>query len=123
MFTLVDTETGEARSRVIPNVTGVTLKRAVQAQVHRSSTLVADEHTGYIEATRNLEGHETVIHSKGVYSRDGGKISSNAVEGYFSQLKCRSTGLTTTSQPSIRPATWPNPTSATPLASSPIRNG
>jgi transposase-like protein len=87
VLSLVDTETGEVRSRVIPNVTGHTLKHAVQTQVHRSSTLMTDEHPGYIEATRNLAGHETVNHSQGVYGRDGGKITTNHVEGYFSQLK------------------------------------
>ena len=87
VFTLVDTETGEARSRVIPNVTGETLKRAIQAEVHRSSTLMTDEYSGYIEATRNLEGHATVNHAQGIYSRDGGKVSSNAAENYFSQFK------------------------------------
>ena len=89
VLALVDTETGEVRSRVIPNVTGQTLKNAVQAQVHRSSTLMTDENPAYIEATRNLEGHVTVNHAKGIYSRDGGKITSNAAEGYFSQLKRR----------------------------------
>lgn len=87
VFTLVDTETGEARSRVIPNVTGATLKRAVQADVHRATVLVTDENQAYIEATRNLAGHVTVNHAKGEYSRDSGKVTSNAVEGYFSQLK------------------------------------
>ena len=87
MFTLVDTETGEARSRVIPNVTGATLKHAVQADVHRSTVLVTDENQAYIEATRNLAGHVTVNHAKGEYSRDSGKVTSNAVEGCFSQVK------------------------------------
>ena len=86
VLTLVNRNTGEARSRVIPNVKGRTLRRALQADVHLSSTLHTDDAGGYRNVSEFLAEHHTVNHAEGEYVRDG-KITSNQAENFFSQLK------------------------------------
>ncbi|MDQ3641795.1 MAG: IS1595 family transposase [Actinomycetota bacterium] len=87
VLSLVNTETGEVRSRVVPNVTGATLRDAVLEQVDTpSSTLYTDAWKGYTEVGKKfVGGHESVDHSAGEYVR--GKATTNNAEGYFSQLK------------------------------------
>lgn len=86
VLTLIHKESGQARSRVVPDVTGRTLKRAMQEQVHNSSILHTDEARAYQTFGWMFAGHETVNHSGGEYARDG-KVSTNQVENFFSQLK------------------------------------
>lgn len=87
VFTLVDRESGEARSRVIPDVKADTLHRAIAEQVEtEGSRLVTDEHKPYKTVGRQFtDGHETVFHSGGEYVR--GTITTNPVESFFAQLK------------------------------------
>ena len=86
VLTLVNRTTGEARSRVIPNVRGRTLKRALQEDVHISSVLHTDSWSGYRDFGAMVAEHHTVNHAEGEYVRDG-KITSNHAENFFSQLK------------------------------------
>lgn len=87
VLTLIHKESGQSRSRVVPDVTGSTLKRAMQEQVHNSSILHTDEAKAYGTFGWMFAGHETVNHSDGVYARLNGKVSTNQVENFFSQLK------------------------------------
>jgi transposase-like protein len=90
VLTLVNKDTGEARSRVIPNVTGATLHKAIAEQVNMAaSVLYTDSHTGYKTLGREFVRHETVNHviRQYVRYRDGEVITSNAAENFFSQLK------------------------------------
>lgn len=91
VFTLIDTQTGEARSRVVPDVTGATLRKAMSEQVDMANTVLhTDEGGGYKAIAHELAGHESVNHSKGEYVRyPKGQpvVTSNHAEGYFSQLK------------------------------------
>jgi hypothetical protein len=83
IFTLVSRETGEVRSRVIPNVKGKTLRAAMAEQLDPTRThLHTDGWYGYRDFTAE---HSTVDHSIGEYAR--GDVSTNHAEGYFSQLK------------------------------------
>jgi transposase-like protein len=83
VLTLVSRETGEARSRVIPDVRGVTLRAAMFDHLDLANThLHTDGHHGYRHFTAK---HSTVDHSIGEYAR--GDVSTNHAEGYFSQLK------------------------------------
>jgi transposase-like protein len=83
VLTLVSRETGEVRSRTIPNVSGETLREAISENVNRAMThLHTDSAHGYRWTT--LE-HSTVDHSAGEYAR--GDVSTNQAENYFSQLK------------------------------------
>lgn len=86
VFTLIHAETGEARSRVIPNIKAHTLFDALATQVDTdSSRLMTDELMSYREIGRQFARHDTVAHSLGEYVR--GDVSTNKVENYFGQLQ------------------------------------
>ncbi len=84
---LVDVESGEVRSQVIPNVQGATLRKVIAEHVDMAATtLVTDEANGYKMFADEMAAHETVVHSRDEYKNAAG-FSTNHVEGYFSQLK------------------------------------
>jgi transposase-like protein len=86
VVTMINKETGEARSRVVPDVTGWTLQKALFDDVDPSgSVLVTDRFKGYTPAAEHFAKHQVVDHSADEYVRDG--YSTNAVEGFFAQLK------------------------------------
>jgi transposase-like protein len=90
ILTLIDKERGEARSAVVPDVTGATLRKVISQQVDvAASTLHTDEWKGYQLLGREFLAHETVNHKAREfvrYSRDA-FVSTNAAEGFFAQLK------------------------------------
>lgn len=88
VLSLVNTTTGEVRSRVIPNVTGPTLREALLDQIDTpSSTLHTDAWMGYREVGQKFAGgHAWVNHEKNEYVRRDG-VTSNQAESFFSQLK------------------------------------
>jgi transposase-like protein len=87
VLALVDTKTGEVRSRVIPNVQGNTLRAAIAENVEMgSTTLVTDEANGYKQFSGDMKGHETVNHSRDEYVNKRG-YTTNQAEAYFGQLK------------------------------------
>lgn len=86
ILTLVDATTGEARSRVIPTVTGATLRKMISEQVDTAaSLLVTDESTLYLDVEREFLGRKTVNHGLHQYVRNG--VTTNQVEGFFGQFK------------------------------------
>lgn len=86
VFSLINYETREVRSRVIPDVSGATLLAAIQENVDTSNTMLhTDSAKAYTTAAPHMQRHETVNHAAGEYVRDG--VSTNLAEGYFSQLK------------------------------------
>lgn len=90
VLSLIDKQTGEARSAVIPDVTGATLRKVISEQVDMPNTeLWTDEWPGYFPLRNELAAHETVNHRQGEYVRyvGGRAISSNAAENFFGQLK------------------------------------
>jgi transposase-like protein len=90
VLTLVERDTGRAHSRVIPDVTGATLRKAIAERVIlASTTLHTDEGAGYRVLRAELAGHKTVNHSQDEYARrEGGEVvTSNQAENFFSQLK------------------------------------
>ena len=90
VLSLIDTETGEARSEVVRDVTAHTLRKHIADQVDMAGTvLVTDEAQAYKSLAGEFAAHETVNHADGQYARyrNGETISSNAVESFFSQLK------------------------------------
>lgn len=86
VLTLIEKDTGRARSRVVPDVTGRTLKRALQEQVSPHTVLHTDSASAYIRIGEMLDEHHTVNHNIGEYVRHN-KISTNQAENFFSQLK------------------------------------
>lgn len=59
--------------------------------VARDSTLMTDEHGGYLHPGKWFARHETVAHERGEYAR--GDVHSNTVEGFFSIFKRGMTGI------------------------------
>jgi transposase-like protein len=87
VFTLVEKHSGEARSRVIPDVTGATLYQAIKEETDPSQSLLhTDALPAYKPSGRRFVAHETVDHGAGEYVGPTG-ASTNVVESYFSQLK------------------------------------
>ncbi len=84
VFSLVQRD-GEVRSTVVANVTGATLGQILKENVDPSATLHTDEYAVYKQPGRGFAAHQTVTHKKGEYVR--GDVTTNRVEGYFSQLK------------------------------------
>jgi transposase-like protein/Zn ribbon nucleic-acid-binding protein len=79
---------GQVRSRVMPKVTGVNLKKMIREHVQICSDVNTDDHYGY----RGLEpkfNHHVVKHSAKEYARPEGNrlVTTNGVEGFFSLLK------------------------------------
>jgi transposase-like protein len=85
VVSLVDRETGEVRSQVMRNVTGANIGRVIAENVAPTSSLVTDQATHYLAPGSRLASHESVNHSRGEYVR--GAVSTNRIEGFFSQLK------------------------------------
>jgi len=86
VFSLVNYETREVRSRVVPDVSGATLLAAIRENVDTANTMLhTDSAKAYRTAAPHMLRHETVNHGAGEYVRDG--VSTNLAEGYFSQLK------------------------------------
>lgn len=87
VMALVDRETGETRSRVIPDVTGASLRKVMDDHVDMANTdLETDEGGGYKHMARDLRSHRTVTHKEHEWIGSHGQ-STNPAESYFSQLK------------------------------------
>jgi transposase-like protein len=83
---LVSRETGEVRSKAVPNVTGSTLKAVLDKHVDPAAThLHTDQSTSYKRLGGDFASHSAVDHSAGEYVR--GDVSTNQAEAFFSQLK------------------------------------
>ena len=86
VMSLINLETGEVRSQVIPNVQGKTLRAVIEANVDMANTVLnSDSLKGYIAIGADMAGHGVVNHLADEYVRDG--ITTNEAEGCFSQLK------------------------------------
>jgi transposase-like protein len=122
VVTLIDAEKGEARSRVVPNVTGRTLGQVIRENVDPAgSTLQTDSWKGHLPISPEFAKHIAVDHAKGQYVKDGG--GTNKAETTSRSSSAQSTGLTTTFPVSICAATWPSSTSGTRPERSPMQSG
>ena len=88
VLSLVNATTGEVRSRVIADVSGPTLRKAIAEQVDMANShLDTDEWSGYNQVGREFTSHATINHSENQYLDPHTGATTNEVEGYFSQLK------------------------------------
>lgn len=86
VVSLVDRESGEVRSRVIPNVTGENLRSVLQENISMPDTVLhTDREKAYGTFSHRFAAHYTVNHHIGEYVRDD--VTTNQAENYFSQLK------------------------------------
>ena len=87
VLSLISVSTGEARSVVVPNVTGETLGPILRAQVDPSATVLhTDSSNAYKQVGPEMVRHETTNHFIGQYVGPTGS-TTNPAEGFFSQLK------------------------------------
>lgn len=87
VLSLVDRATGEVRSKVIPDVTGASLRKVIADQVSMANTdLETDEAKGYKKIAGEFRSHKTVNHDADEWVGDEGQ-TTNPAESYFSQLK------------------------------------
>lgn len=85
VVTLIDRETGAAKSTVMRNINSVSIGRVVAANVAREARLMTDQSAVYNDVGREMAEHQAVNHSKEEYRR--GDAYTNTVEGYFSIFK------------------------------------
>ncbi len=88
VLTLIDRETGRARSMVIDDLKAETIGPIVLANVQREAALMTDEAHRFQSIGRHFASHDTVNHAKDEYVRYGDPvITTNTVENYFSVFK------------------------------------
>ena len=88
VLALRNADTGEVRSRVVPDITGHTLRKAIAEQVDMAgSVLWTDEGSWYDQLGREFIAHNAVNHSAEKYVDYKTGATTNPVEGFFSQLK------------------------------------
>ena len=86
VLSLIDADTGQARSRVMARVDGAHLRKAIAEQVDMPNTVLhTDKSANYNVVARELAAHFAVDHKAGEYVR--GDVSTNKLENFFSQLK------------------------------------
>jgi transposase-like protein len=81
---------GGARSVKVNALTSKSLRDVLVVAASRKSALHTDQLNAYDEPGREFVSHQTVNHSVKQYSRrgkNGEKVTTNTVEGYFSIVK------------------------------------
>lgn len=85
VISLIDRQTGRARSVVIDDLKANTIDPIILENIDRESRLMTDEAGYYIGVGETFTEHGTVNHSAGDYGR--GDVHTNTVEGFFSIFK------------------------------------
>ncbi len=86
IMSLVSRETGEVRSRVVPNVRRHNLSAVLHSEVNAAQThLHTDAGLQYRKLGQEFGAHSYVDHDSKEWAR--GDVSTNQAEAYFSQLK------------------------------------
>lgn len=85
VLSLVDRETGKARSVVLDNLKASTIAPILRANVSKDATLMTDEAFYYTKIGREFAAHNSVNHNDGECGR--GSSHTNTVEGFFSVFK------------------------------------
>lgn len=85
VMAMLDRDTGEVISYVVPDSRGWTLRAIIRKHVAKGSTIHTDEWKPYKALAKMGYIHKSVNHSKKEYSRDGSNV--NTLEAYFSILK------------------------------------
>lgn len=88
VLSLINAETGEVRSRVVPRVDSYSLRKVMSEQIDMAaSKLWTDEGSWYNQIGQEFQAHETVNHSQDEYVDWITGASINLVESFFSQFK------------------------------------
>jgi transposase-like protein len=76
---------GHIRRRILPDVTGETLRQAVRDEVERRACVITDEATAYRSLGAEFQDHATVNHSTREYAR--GPVHTNTAESTHALVK------------------------------------
>jgi transposase-like protein len=88
VLSLIDRESGQARSMVVDNVKAETLLPIILANVAREAAIMTDEAGQYVKLGEHFSSHDSVNHSAGEYVNPIYPwIHTNTVEGFFSVFK------------------------------------
>jgi transposase-like protein len=88
VLSLVDRNTGQARSIVVDDVRASTLVPLVRANLSREAILMTDDHGVYKVVGKEFAAHHVVKHQDGEYvSKLDRAIHTNTIEGFFSVFK------------------------------------
>jgi len=88
VLSLVDRETGQARSYVVNDLTMKTILPILEKNISKEARLMTDEAKRYKQIGWNFSDHGVVNHSKGEYrSNDDHTVHTNTIEGFFSIFK------------------------------------
>lgn len=88
VLSLVDRDTGRARSFVVDNFKAETVAPILTANIAREARLMTDEARHYIAIGREFAAHETVNHGQDEYvRRSDPTVHTNTIEGYYSVFK------------------------------------
>jgi transposase-like protein len=85
ILSLVDRDTGRARSVKIDSVTLRDIEPIIAASVSREAHLMSDEHLVYRRLKITFAKQSRVFHTVGEYAR--GSVHTNTIEGFFSIFK------------------------------------
>ncbi|MDO1559845.1 IS1595 family transposase [Brevundimonas sp. 2R-24] len=88
VLTLVDRNTGRARSTVLDDATIAQIKPVLEANLAREAVLLTDDHVLYRRIGQKFAAHGVVNHSRKEYVHpENPFIHTNTIEGYFSIFK------------------------------------
>lgn len=85
VLTLVERNSGQARSVVVDNLKATTIGPIVSENLDKEARLMTDEASYYTKIGKDFVDHQIVSHNRGEYGR--GEFHTNTVEGYFSIFK------------------------------------
>ena len=91
VVTLINREIGEARSRAVERVTGITVSKVLREEADNvQAVLMTDQSKVYGKIGPQFREHHTVNHEADEYVRTtpkGRMVTTNTAEGFFLQLK------------------------------------
>lgn len=85
VLSLVDRETGKARSMVVDDLKIKTLTPILEQNIAKEAHVMTDEAGQYVHLRKHFADHGVVRHNKGEYGR--GNTHTNTIEGFFSIFK------------------------------------
>jgi transposase-like protein len=85
VLSLVDRETGKARSMVVDNLKPATIAPILRENMSKEARLATDEAGHYLHIGKEFAAHGVVRHGKEEYVV--GDVHTNTIEGYFSIFK------------------------------------
>ena len=88
VLSLVDRNSGQARSFVVDDVKASTLAPIIRENLAREAKLMTDENYAYIKVGREFAAHGVVRHQTGEYvNKAHPGMHTNTIEGFFSVFK------------------------------------